>query len=112
MDHDMSLNGEGKERGRIVVEIDPDLEDLIPGYLQNRRKDVEGIQEALNNEDFELIQRMGHTMKGSGGGYGFDFISAIGLTLEEGAKEKRVEKIQDSLRGLCDFLERVDVVYK
>lgn len=108
----MSLNAEGKERGKIVVEIDPDLEELIPGYLQNRRNDIEDIRKALDSADFELIQQMGHTMKGSGGGYGFDFISAIGLTLEEGAKEKSVEKVQDSLRGLCDFLDRVEVVYK
>jgi histidine phosphotransfer protein HptB len=112
MDHDMTLNTEGNEGGRIVVEIDPDLEELIPGYLQNRQKDVEEVREALNNKDFELIQRMGHTIKGSGGGYGFDFISAIGLALEEGAKETSVEKIQDATKDLCDFLERVDVVYK
>ncbi|GJL79703.1 MAG: hypothetical protein NPINA01_26920 [Nitrospinaceae bacterium] len=108
----MTDNTEGNLPNRIVVEIDPDLEELIPGYLQNRKKDVEGVQAALNNGDFDLIQRMGHTMKGSGGGYGFDFISAIGLNLEEAAKEKNVEKIQESLRSLCDFLERVDVVYK
>jgi len=108
----MTLNAEGNEDGKIVVEVDPDLEDLIPGYLQNRQKDVEDIREALNVQDFELIQRMGHTMKGSGGGYGFDFISAIGLNLEEGAKETSVEKIQDAVKDLCDFLERVDVVYK
>ena len=108
----MALKDEGNDGERIVVEIDPDLEDLIPGYLANRRKDAQVIQEALNNKDFEQIQRMGHTMKGSGGGYGFDFISAIGLTLEEGAKGNNDEKIKDSLTNLCDFLDRVEVVYK
>lgn len=108
----MTLNIEGNDRGRIVVEIDPDLEELIPGYLQNRQKDVEELRKALSNSDFELIQRMGHTMKGSGGGYGFDFISAVGMNMEEGAKETSVEKIQDALKDLCDYLERVDVVYK
>jgi HPt (histidine-containing phosphotransfer) domain-containing protein len=108
----MTLNIEGNENGRIVVEVDSDLEELIPGYLQNRKKDIEAVKEALNNKDFELIQRMGHTMKGSGGGYGFDFISAIGLSMEEGANETCVEKIQEALNDLCDFLERVDVVYK
>lgn len=108
----MALTDEGNDPERIVVKIDPDLEDLIPGYLENRKKDAQVIREALENNDFELIQRMGHTMKGSGGGYGFDFISAIGLTLEEGAKGSNGEKIQDSLRKLCDFLERVEVVYK
>ncbi len=108
----MSLIDEGSDRGKIVVNIDPDLEELIPGYLQNRMKDVQTAHDALNKADFESIQRMGHTMKGSGGGYGFDFISAIGFALEEGARGKDVNKIQNSLKDLCDFLERVQVVYK
>ncbi len=108
----MTLNIEENKEGRIIVEVDIDLEELIPGYLQNRQNDIEAIREALSGEDFESIQRMGHTMKGSGGGYGFDFISAVGLHLEEGANETSVEKIQDALKNLCDFLERVDVVYK
>jgi len=106
----MTQNSEG--RGRIVVEIDPDLEELIPGYLENRNKDVQGIEEALTRSDFEWIQRLGHTLKGSGSGYGFDFISAIGLSLEEGGKEKNAGRIQAALHDLCDFLERVEVVYK
>lgn len=108
----MTLKNEGNDQERIVLQIDPDLEVLIPKYLDNRRKDAEIIQEALNNKDFELIQRMGHTMKGSGGGYGFDYISAIGSALEEAAKDGGDEKIQDSLANLRDFLERVEVVYK
>ena len=102
----------GSDHGKIVVKIDPDLEELIPGYLQNRMNDVHDGQVLLNNADFESIQRMGHTMKGSGGGYGFDFISAIGFALEDGAKEKDANKIQNSLKDLCDFLERVEVVYQ
>ncbi len=108
----MTLTDEGSDRRKIIVEIDPDLEELIPGYLQNRINDVQDVQTLLNNADFESIQRMGHTMKGSGGGYGFDFISAIGLALEDGAMEKDANKIQNSLKGLCDFLERVEVIYK
>ena len=108
----MTLADGGSDHGKIVVKIDPDLEELIPGYLQNRMNDVQDVQVLLNNADFESIQRMGHTMKGSGGGYGFDFISAIGFALEEGAKEKDINKIQNTLHDLCDFLERVEVVYK
>ena len=108
----MTLTDDGSDHGKIVVEIDPDLEELIPGYLQNRMNDAQDVQALLNNADFESIQRMGHTMKGSGGGYGFDFISAIGFALEDGAKEKDAKKIQNTLHDLCDFLERVEVVYK
>ncbi len=106
------MTQDAERPGRIIVEIDPDLEELIPGYLKNRQKDIQGINEALARADFEWITRLGHTLKGSGSGYGFDFISAIGLSLENSGKEKSVEKIQTSVNDLCDFLERVEVVYR
>lgn len=112
VDRGMNLKDGGNDPGKIIVEIDPDLEELIPGYLQNRMKDVQDVQVLLNNKDFASIQRIGHTMKGSGGGFGFDFISAIGLALEDGANEMDTDKIQNTLHDLCDFLERVEVVYK
>ncbi len=106
------MTQDAEKPGKIVVAIDPDLEELIPGYLENRQKDIEGINEALARAGFEWIERLGHTLKGSGPGYGFDFISAIGLSLENAGKEKNAEKIQVSVNDLCDFLERVEVVYK
>ncbi len=108
----MTTSGQSQNEDRIQVEIDPDLEELIPGYLNNRRKDVEAIQQALKSSDFETIQRTGHTMKGSGSGYGFDFISAIGMTLEESAKERASQRIETSVNELVNYLDRVEVVYK
>ena len=48
---------------------DNDLADLIPGFLENRHKDV-AIQEAIEQGNYETIRVLGHTMKGAGGGYG------------------------------------------
>ncbi|MFQ5450821.1 MAG: Hpt domain-containing protein [Nitrospinaceae bacterium] len=108
----MTHPAKGDENEKIIVEIDPDLEELIPGYLDNRHKDLKTLRAALEQDDFETIQRLGHTMKGSGAGYGFDLISAIGLTMEEGAKEKSAEKIRATADELLDFLNRVEVVFK
>ena len=58
--------------------MDEDLGDLIPGYLENRKKDVVEILNCLNRRDYETIRSLGHKMKGSGGGYGFDTITEIG----------------------------------
>ena len=55
----------------IIAHLDPDLRDLIPGHLENRQKDVTTIKNALKAADFGKIRVLGHSMKGSGGGYGF-----------------------------------------
>ena len=97
---------------KIVVKIDPDLEDLIPIYIGTKRKDIASMLEALPNEDYETIRLLGHSMKGSGGGYGFDAISEIGKTIEQAAKDKNDVQIKTSVEELSSYLERVEVVYE
>jgi len=96
---------------KISVRIDKDLEDLIPGYLENRRKDIAAIAEALSGGDYEKIRVIGHGMKGSGGGYGFDGITAIGWGIEEAAKAHDGEKIRGGAAELDTYLKSVDITY-
>jgi len=53
---------------KIRIRVDPVLQELIPGYLENRGKDLLVYQQSLENENFDTIGILGHSMKGSGGG--------------------------------------------
>jgi HPt (histidine-containing phosphotransfer) domain-containing protein len=101
-----------EQNKKIVVYIDPELEELIPGFFENRRNDIKTIQEALIKGDYEKIKILGHCMKGSGGGYGFDGISRIGDLLEQAAEKQDSEEIQKGLNQLLTYLEKVEIVYK
>ncbi|HET8580382.1 MAG TPA: Hpt domain-containing protein [Nitrospiraceae bacterium] len=107
----MTLRGETNGKGRIFVRTDVLLKDLVPGFLNNRRKDVIAINQALETGNFDEIQILGHKMKGDGGGYGFDAISEIGAALEQAAKNQDPAKIQRCAGELSDYVERVEVVY-
>ena len=96
----------------ITVTIDPDLEDIIPTFLANRRKDLHTIRTALTEKEFETIGVLGHRMKGDGGGYGFHAISEIGGAMEMAAGRRDQPAIERSLAQLEDFLARVTVVYQ
>ena len=96
--------------GKIIAHVDPDLEDLIPGYLANRKKDIAAIREALEKKDLDTVRILGHSMKGSGGGYGFDAITDIGTMLEKAAEEGGVEAIRREIVRLEDYLQRVVIV--
>ena len=95
---------------KIIVNIDPDLEDLIPGFLNNRVKDVVSINELLDKQDFDSIRILGHSMKGAGGGYGFDEITAIGDKIEIAAVAADAVVIRAANAQLADYLERVEPV--
>lgn len=107
----MTAQDASNQSEKIIVRVDPDLEDLIPDFLGMRREDVCSISAALEKGDYKTIEILGHSMKGSGGGYGFDRITDIGRSLEEAAKIPDSEKIKKMTEDLRNYLERVEVVY-
>lgn len=108
----MAEQQQALRNGEIIAVIDDELQDIIPGYLENRRRDVSAVLSALERGDFELIRNIGHKMKGTGGGYGFDRITDIGRHIEEAAKIKHHEEISRQVEMLKLYLEQVKVVYQ
>ena len=94
----------------IIVKIDEDLFDLVPGYLKNRQQDIESLREGLAQGDFENVRIMGHSMKGSGGGYGFNEITEIGGLIEKAAMGKDGVVIGELTSRLADYLANIEVV--
>lgn len=95
---------------KITVHVDPEIADIVPGFLENRQKDIKLIQDALLKEDYETIRTLGHSMKGSGGGYGFDAIGEIGLSIEQNAMDRNIDGIRREIKELAAYLDRIEVV--
>ncbi len=93
-----------------IVYVDPDLEDLIPDFMENRRNDVGVIEQLLHDGEFDEIRRLGHSMKGSGGGYGFNEITEIGKVIEEAALAHDVDEIERMKGNLSEYLDVVKIV--
>lgn len=93
------------------VQVESELEELIPGFLNNRRNDVDKLRQMLAAQDFEAIKLVGHTMKGNGAGYGFDQISEIGQMIEATARDKKTDELEQLMLELSDFLNNVVIEY-
>jgi HPt (histidine-containing phosphotransfer) domain-containing protein len=106
----MTTDGRKQQEGKILIHADPDLADLIPGFLDKRRTETAVMLTALDRSDFETVRILGHSMKGSGGGYGFEGISQIGAALEQAAKGNNAEEIRQHVRDLSGYLDRVEVM--
>jgi len=96
---------------KITVKIDADLKELIPGYLNNRQLDIRNIITSLEKGDYETIRIIGHSMKGSGGGYGFDLITELGRAIEQAAKEKDDDLIKAKVEELKEYLGKIEIIY-
>jgi len=97
---------------RVTVYIDPDLEEIVPGFLNNRRNDAAALVTAIQRNDLKTVRLLGHRMKGDGGGYGFQEISRIGEALEQAALREDREVMKQQTTALTNFLAQVEVVYR
>ncbi len=96
---------------KIRIRVDADLQDLVPGYLENRESDLLMYQQALEKGDFDSIAVLGHSMKGSGGGYGFNDLSQIGRAIEKAAKSRDKESVRKSIIDLTAYLKKLEIIY-
>jgi HPt (histidine-containing phosphotransfer) domain-containing protein len=97
---------------KLTIVIDSELEDILPGYLKNREKDLLLIPQALEKGDYEKIRTLGHRMKGSGSGYGLPAITDIGTALEKAAIAEDSEQIFKLVTNLTVYLDRVEIIYQ
>ena len=110
LDEETVTGEDAEQQGDIVVYVDPDLVDLIPGYLENRQRDVQEIGRFLLEGNLGEILKLGHSMKGSGGGYGFEGITLIGEEIEEAARRGDKDVVSALKERLAGYLSRVKVV--
>lgn len=95
---------------RISVRPPAGIEEAIPLFLETTREDLQALSRSLDDRDYSKIRFIGHDLKGTGGGYGFDAISVIGKAIEEAAKMSDGDEILRQIAVLKDYLDRVDVV--
>jgi len=74
-------------------------------YINHTCKELEKINAELNLASIDSIRTFGHNIKGSGGMYGFDEVTDLGLQIETAAKEGDLDSIKSNLKHLEDFLQ-------
>ncbi len=94
----------------IAVKPDDEIRQLVPAFLAHRRGDVVALQTALAELDFTAIRRLGHTIKETGRGYGFDGLTEIGSAIERAAHHEDGEAVGTRITHLSDYLLRVQVM--
>ena len=113
LDAILSYAPEGKEvkMDKITVHVDPDLSDIIPLFMENTLKDIDSIKFAVSEKDVETVRRISHSMKSYGSGYGFDYVSRAGKTMEAAAINNDLSGVEEVLTDLKNYLDSVTVAY-
>jgi HPt (histidine-containing phosphotransfer) domain-containing protein len=81
--------------------VPADLRHLVPGFLDRREKEIGELRDLLSRGDFLGIREIGHRLKGTGGGYGFQRMSDLGFEIETAAKQQDFNRIKGSIDELA-----------
>jgi len=95
-----------------LVTVPRDLEDLIPVFMSNRKKELDALRIALAAADFEQLRQLGHRMKGVGNSYGFAQVSDFGKHVEDGARSGDRALLESTIVRYTEFLSRVQITYE
>jgi PAS domain S-box-containing protein len=97
---------------RYLERIQADLRELMPAFFRNTREEIVRLREAIAQEDWSTVERLGHGIKGSSYGYGFEQMGHIGLKIETAAREQRqVPVLQTLLDELINYSDSVKIVF-
>lgn len=81
--------------------------EMFEEYGNYLRESIIQLKELSLNEDFEAIDREGHSLKGSGKMYSVNEVSEIGIKLQEAAKAKEKDKILRLISELEKLVEQI-----
>tara|TARA_B100000886_G_C20388796_1_gene477302 strand:+ start:261 stop:563 length:303 start_codon:yes stop_codon:yes gene_type:complete len=97
---------------KIYLNLDKKLRKIIPGFLENRQKDLGELQSAKNDQDFNKIELIGHQLMGSAGSYGFTTLSRLGKDLEVAAQKKDIDDANLIISQIADHLNLLEIDYE
>ncbi|MFA5843942.1 MAG: Hpt domain-containing protein [Coriobacteriia bacterium] len=94
-----------------VVHVDDSIAPLVPRYLARRADDAHAMRDALDSGDLMTARTIGHKMRGSGGGYGFDYLTDLGAEVEAAAVRGDLVTLRECVSALEEYLSHVRVEY-
>ena len=94
---------------KIRLKVEPVLKELVPDFLENRRRDLERMRRALRAGDLASIRDVGQNIRCFSRVYGFDELTALGEEIRCAADECSTLRIVHLQGQLADYLSRVEL---
>jgi hypothetical protein len=94
---------------KIRLHVEPQLKELVPGFLENRRRDLERLRQALHAGDLAAIRDVGQNIRCFSRVYGLEELTALGEEIRCAAEECSTLRIVHLQGQLADYLSRVEL---
>jgi hypothetical protein len=94
---------------KIRLRAEPSVKELLPGFLENRRRDLERLREALHAGDLAAIRDLGQNIRCFSRVYGFDELTEMGEEIRSAAEACSTLRLVHLQGRLADYLARVEL---
>ncbi len=91
----------------IALSVEPGLRELVPGFLDNRRRDLEALARAMESGDLAAVRGVGQNIRCFSRVLGVGELTSLGEELETAAEESARMRIAHLHAKLADYLSRV-----
>ncbi|MBI2118946.1 MAG: Hpt domain-containing protein [Elusimicrobia bacterium] len=95
---------------KIIVQVDPEIFELIPAFLNHTNQHIQEMKQFLQSGDLVLIQQSAHKLKGSAKLYGVDALSDYARSLEKSIAQTNMESIRRTLNLMGDYMDGITIV--
>jgi len=102
----------GQKRKPIRSELpfdDPEFREIILGFVDKLRSEVEDLQLAWQTRDLEAVGRISHWLKGAAGTMGFREFTEPGLKLMNLARDEQIDQIEPAIRELVAMVAAIEL---
>ena len=104
-----------QESGTQAVEIvessllakNPSFLPIVAKFLPRLRTQIEAMDKAVNENDFEELAALAHWLKGSGGTVGFDVFTKPATLMEKSAKTNDMEAVVGCLKEIKGYADKI-----
>jgi HPt (histidine-containing phosphotransfer) domain-containing protein len=76
------------------------LVELLDLYKMDFKTKIEGLQKAIDQEDFVAMQELGHSLKGSSANLSLPYLQQAALDMESAGRDKNLDKARGALGSL------------
>jgi hypothetical protein len=94
---------------KIRLRAEPLVKELLPGFLENRRRDLERLREALHAGDLAAIRDLGQNIRCFSRIYGLEELTELGEAIRCAAEECSTLRLVHLQGRLADYLARVEL---
>lgn len=86
-----------------MISKDPLLAEIMPGYMERRKKDVEDLHTAYKERDFFRIKSICHKVKGNAVTFGFKGLHEICADIDSMLERNETTGIDTKISQLDDL---------